>query len=40
VRTGRKSGDKIEITEGLKAGELVVVQPGSLVGGQPIIIKE
>jgi RND family efflux transporter MFP subunit len=40
VRTGRKSSDKIEITEGLKAGELVVVQPGSLVGGQPIIIKE
>jgi Cu(I)/Ag(I) efflux system membrane fusion protein len=40
VKTGRKSSEKIEITEGVKPGELVVVRPGSLVGGQPIIVKE
>jgi Cu(I)/Ag(I) efflux system membrane fusion protein len=40
VRTGRKSSEKIEITEGLKPGERVVIQPGSLVSGQPIIVKE
>jgi RND family efflux transporter MFP subunit len=40
VKTGRKDSNKIEITEGVKPGELVVVQPGNLVGGQPIIVKE
>ncbi|HSK75395.1 MAG TPA: efflux RND transporter periplasmic adaptor subunit [Thermoanaerobaculia bacterium] len=36
VRTGRRSGDQVEITDGVKAGEAVVVQPGNLVGGQPV----
>jgi len=36
VRTGRQSGEQIEIVEGLKAGEAVVVQPGNLVSGQPV----
>jgi RND family efflux transporter MFP subunit len=40
VKTGRKDSNKIEITEGIKPGELVVIQPGNLVGGQPIIAKE
>jgi multidrug efflux pump subunit AcrA (membrane-fusion protein) len=40
VKTGRRNGDKIEITEGVKPGELVVVDPGNLVGGQPISVKE
>jgi RND family efflux transporter MFP subunit len=40
VKTGRRNGDKIEITEGVNPGELVVVDPGNLVGGQPISVKE
>ncbi len=39
VKTGRKNSDKIEITEGIKPGDLVVVEPGNLVGGQPLIVK-
>lgn len=36
VRTGRQSGEQIEIVDGLKAGEAVVLQPGNLVSGQPV----
>ena len=36
VRTGRKSGDRIEIVEGVKAGEPVIVQPGNIVTGEPV----
>jgi multidrug efflux pump subunit AcrA (membrane-fusion protein) len=36
VQTGRRSGDQVEITDGIKAGEAVVLQPGNLVGGQPV----
>ena len=36
VRTGRRSGDRVEIVEGVKAGESVVVQPGNLVTGEPV----
>lgn len=40
VTTGRKDTAKVEITGGLKAGEQVVVRPGSLVGGQPVIVAQ
>lgn len=36
VTTGRRDGDRVEIVEGLRAGEPVVVQPGNLVGGQRV----
>lgn len=36
VRTGRHSGEQIEIVDGLKVGEAVVVAPGNLVSGQPL----
>lgn len=39
VVTGRREKDRVEIVEGLKSGELVVVDPGNLVGGQPVVIK-
>ena len=39
VVTGRREKDRVEITEGLKAGEPVVVEPGNLVGGQSVVIK-
>jgi membrane fusion protein, multidrug efflux system len=36
VRTGRQTKDQVEILEGLKAGETIVVQPGNLVGGEAV----
>jgi RND family efflux transporter MFP subunit len=38
IRTGRRSGDRVEILEGVAAGEPVVVDPGNLVGGTPVIV--
>ena len=40
VRTGRRSGDRVEILEGVVAGDPVVVAPGNLVGGQPVMVAE
>ena len=39
VVVGRKETDWVEITEGLKAGEMIVDAPGNLIGGQPLIIQ-
>lgn len=36
VKTGRKAGDRIEIVDGVKAGDSVVVQPGNLVSGEAV----
>src|SRR5512139_1751168 len=38
IRTGRRSGDRVEILEGVAAGEAVVTDPGNLVGGTPVIV--
>ncbi|MBP2673399.1 MAG: macA 4, partial [Deltaproteobacteria bacterium] len=38
IRTGRRSGDRVEVLEGLAAGETVVVEPGNLVGGTPVTV--
>jgi RND family efflux transporter MFP subunit len=38
VQTGRRFGDRVEIVDGLAAEELVVVEPGNLVGGQPVTV--
>jgi RND family efflux transporter MFP subunit len=40
VRTGRKAQDQVEILEGLKAGETIVIEPGNLVGGEPVKIAQ
>ncbi len=40
VKTGRTSGDRVEIVSGLAVGERVVSQPGSLQQGQPIRVME
>ncbi|HEX7126482.1 MAG TPA: efflux RND transporter periplasmic adaptor subunit [Thermodesulfobacteriota bacterium] len=40
VRTGRREGGLVEIAAGLEAGEPVVVEPGSLVGGQPVTVVQ
>ncbi len=39
IVTGRREKDRVEVIEGLKAGEGVVVQPGSLTGGQTVTVK-
>ncbi len=36
IRTGRRAGDRVEVLEGLAAGDAVVVAPGNLAGGQPV----
>jgi RND family efflux transporter MFP subunit len=36
VRTGRRNGDRVEIVEGVKAGDVVVVNPGDVVDGTPV----
>jgi HlyD family secretion protein len=38
IRTGRRVGDRVEILEGLAAGEPVVAEPGNLTGGQPVTV--
>jgi len=38
IRTGRRSGDRVEILEGVAAGEPVVTEPGNLVGGTPVTV--
>jgi RND family efflux transporter MFP subunit len=36
VRTGRRAGEQVEIVDGIKAGESVVLQPGNLVTGETV----
>jgi RND family efflux transporter MFP subunit len=36
VTTGRRDGGRVEVTEGLKPGESVVVGPGNLVDGEAV----
>jgi len=38
IRTGRRAGDRVEILEGIAAGESVVVEPGNLAGGQTVTV--
>ena len=40
VRTGRKTQDQVEILEGLKQGETIVIEPGNLVGGESVKITQ
>lgn len=39
VELGRRDGDRVEIVQGLKPGEPVVVAPGNLVSGQPVRVR-
>jgi multidrug efflux pump subunit AcrA (membrane-fusion protein) len=38
VRTGRRIGAQVEVTEGILAGNQVIVQPGNLVAGEPVTV--
>jgi RND family efflux transporter MFP subunit len=39
VQTGRRYGDRVEIVTGLEPDDVVVVEPGNLVGGQPVTVR-
>ncbi|MGH7893840.1 MAG: efflux RND transporter periplasmic adaptor subunit, partial [Candidatus Binatia bacterium] len=38
VTSGRRDGERIQIVDGLRGGEPVIVQPGTLTNGQPVTI--
>jgi len=40
IRTGPRVGDRVEVLEGLAAGEPVVAEPGNLTGGQPVTVAQ
>lgn len=40
IRTGRRSGDRVEVLEGLVSGEQVVIDPGNLAGGLPVTVTK
>jgi RND family efflux transporter MFP subunit len=40
VRTGRRIGEQVEVTEGIVAGTQVIVQPGNLVSGEPVTVVD
>jgi membrane fusion protein, multidrug efflux system len=39
VRVGRRSGDRLEVLEGVVAGDMVVAEPGNLTTGQPVVAR-
>lgn len=39
VRTGRRVGDRVELLEGVAAGDLVILSPGGLAGGSPVTVE-
>ena len=38
VHTGRRFGEQVEVTEGVAAGDQVIVQPGNLVAGEHVTV--
>jgi RND family efflux transporter MFP subunit len=36
VKTGRRAGEQVEIVDGIKPGESVVIEPGNLVTGETV----
>lgn len=39
IRTGRRDGDRVEVVEGVRGGDLVVRDPGDLVDGMPVRVS-
>ncbi len=39
VDLGRREGDRVEVVEGLRAGERVIVEPGNLVSGDAVTVR-
>jgi len=39
VRVGRRTADRLEVLEGLAAGDAIVAEPGNLSAGQPVVVR-
>lgn len=37
VRTGRRAGDRVEVLEGVAAGDAIIAEPGNLTAGQAVV---
>src|SRR5947209_4116486 len=40
IKTGRKADEGVEVIEGIKAGENVVLNPGNMTDGETVIVKQ
>ena len=40
VRTGLRVGDKVEILEGVAAGDSIIISPGGLADGSTVTVSE
>jgi RND family efflux transporter MFP subunit len=40
VRTGMRVGDRVELTDGVSAGDMIIVAPGGLADGSPVSVAE
>ena len=40
VRTGLRLGERVELLDGVKAGDLIILSPGGLADGSPVTIAE
>jgi membrane fusion protein, multidrug efflux system len=40
IKTGRRSNEGVEIVEGIRAGDRVVLNPGNMADGEKIILKD
>lgn len=38
IRTGRRTGNRVEILEGVAPGDMIVAEPGNLSGGEPVTV--
>ena len=39
VRTGRRAGDRIEVLDGVRPGDTIVADPGTLTAGQAVVVE-
>lgn len=37
IKVGRRSGDRVEVLEGISGGDVIVTQPGNLVSGEKVV---
>jgi HlyD family secretion protein len=40
IKTGRRSNEGVEIVEGIRPGDRVVLNPGNMADGEKIILKD
>ena len=40
IKAGRRSSEGVEILEGIKAGDQVVLSPGNMTDGESVVVKE